>query len=88
MTCSEPKTILLPPMKHIAIAVFLTLLTVFFTAAQAPDSNNASAQVLALVKEVQAQQAAILANQTKIDTKLAEVAEAVRVARIFSSRGR
>jgi hypothetical protein len=44
-------------------------------------------QLLALVKEVQSQQVSIAENQTKMDEKLAAIAEAVRVARIYSSRG-
>ena len=58
-----------------------------FTSAQAPAQKDDQA-VLQLVKEVQAQQREIAANQIKIETKLAEVAEAVRTARIYSSRGR
>ncbi len=42
----------------------------------------------ALLAEVVAQQAAIVDNQTKIDAKLATIAENVRVARIFVSRGK
>lgn len=44
-------------------------------------------QVLAVIKEIQTQQATIAENQVKIDEKLAAVAEAIRVARIYSSRG-
>ena len=44
-------------------------------------------QVLAVAKEVQAQQVAIAENQAKIDAKLATIAESVRVARIFATRG-
>lgn len=51
--------------------------------AQAPTSED---QLLALVKEVQAQQAQLADNQAKIEAKLAEVAESVRVARIYSKR--
>lgn len=64
------------------------LAAVFSTAAQAPASKDESEQVLALAKEVQTQQSQIIANQTKIDAKLTEIAELIRVARIFSSRGR
>lgn len=53
--------------------------------AQAPDGKEEE-RLLQLVKEVQEQQVAIAANQTKIETKLAEVAEAIRVARIFAGR--
>ena len=43
--------------------------------------------VEALIKEVQAQQVVIAENQAKIDAKLVTLAEAIRVARIYSSRG-
>ena len=43
-------------------------------------------QMTALVKELQAQQALIAENQKQIEAKLVVVAEAVRVARIYSSR--
>lgn len=75
-------------MKHISLAVWLILAAVFSTAAQAPDQKDEREQILVLVKDVQTQQSQIIANQTNIDAKLAEVAEAVRVARIFSSRGK
>ena len=44
-------------------------------------------QLLAVIKEIQTQQAMIAENQAKIEAKLATVGEAVRVARIYSSRG-
>jgi hypothetical protein len=44
-------------------------------------------QVVIAIKEIQAQQAQIAENQAKIDSKLAVVVEAVRQARIYSSRG-
>ncbi len=44
-------------------------------------------QIIAMIKEIQAQQATIADNQSKIDAKLAAVAEAIRVARIYGSRG-
>jgi hypothetical protein len=56
------------------------------TSAQAPAQDDQT--VLQLVKDVQAQQLEIAANQVKIETKLAEVAEAVRIARIYASRSR
>ena len=39
-----------------------------------------------LTAEVQAQQSQIAANQAQIDSKLATLAEAIRVARIYASR--
>ena len=66
------------------------LFAIFFTAAtawaQAPAATTPDPQVIALLKEVQAQQAQLAENQTAIEAKLAVVAEAVRVARIYSSR--
>jgi hypothetical protein len=43
-------------------------------------------QLLPLVKELQIQQTQIADNQTKIDSKIADLAEAVRIARIYASR--
>jgi septal ring factor EnvC (AmiA/AmiB activator) len=59
--------------------------------ARAVDSSAAAEpqtqQTLKLVKELQEQQAQIADNQTKLEAKLAVVAEAVREARIYASRG-
>jgi len=55
-----------------------------------PSKGEAGAEdapVAALLSDVAAQQAVISDNQTKIDAKLAGIAESVRVARIFVSRG-
>jgi outer membrane lipoprotein-sorting protein len=66
----------------------IALLTLLLTSgsAQEPAANN-DQRLLALIKEVQTQQVQITANQDKIDTKVAEIAEAIRVARIFAGRG-
>ena len=64
----------------------MLLFVVVPTWAQAPGANAPDPQVLALLKEVQAQQAQLAENQAAIDAKLAAIAEAVRVARIYSSR--
>ena len=50
------------------------------------DGDREQQQVAALAKEIQAQQAAMADNQTKIDAKLATIAEALRLARIYASR--
>ena len=69
--------------------IFLTLCAIPVLAsssiAQAPESKDEQ-QLLQLVKELQAQQAQITDNHTKIAAKLADVEEAVRVARIYGSR--
>jgi hypothetical protein len=75
-------------MKRIFLIGLVMLAAGLNSIAQAPDVKDERAQVIALVKEVRTQQGQILANQDKIDSKMAEVAEAVRLARIFSSRGR
>jgi hypothetical protein len=54
---------------------------------QAPDAAI-DKELLALIKQVQAQQTQIADNQAKIDAKLADVAETLRVARIFTARGK
>ena len=57
-------------------------------AAEAPDASQQQVQqVLAVAREVQVQQVAIAENQTKIDAKLATIAEYVRLARIYATRG-
>jgi hypothetical protein len=55
--------------------------------AQAPPTDEKRQQLETLGKTVRAQQAEIAANQAKIDEKLAALAETVRTARIFASRG-
>lgn len=66
----------------------LGLLALFATSigAQSP-ANDDQQQLEALMKEVQAQQVQIAENQAKIDARLVSLAEAIRVARIYSSRG-
>jgi hypothetical protein len=54
---------------------------------QAPPVSNDLEQVQALMKEVQAQQNQLAENQVKIDAKLAELSEAIRLAKIYASRG-
>jgi len=58
------------------------------SAAEPPkESDRDQQQLLAVSKEVQDQVAAIADNQKKIDEKIATIAEALRLARIYSSRG-
>jgi len=68
-------------------AVFSLALLVVAPAADAPDVNQQVQQVLAVAKEVRGQQTAIAENMEKIDAKLATIAESLRQARIYSSRG-
>jgi len=69
------------------IIILLVALLASGSAAEAPDARAVPEQILAAVKEVQVQQAAIAGNQAKIDAKLVTIAEALRVAKIYSSRG-
>ena len=50
------------------------------------EAEREQQQALALAKEIQTQQAAIADNQAKIDAKMVTVAEALRLAKIYSSR--
>jgi glucose-6-phosphate dehydrogenase assembly protein OpcA len=74
-------------MKRILLALLLpaTLMVMSFSGAQTPDANQEQ-RLLALIKEVQTQQTQMAENQKKIETKLAEIGETVRVARIFAGR--
>jgi hypothetical protein len=75
-------------MKPTLLFAFCVILTLASSApAQAPQQNPAQAELSALIKEVRAQQAAMATNQVKINEKLATLAESIRVARIYSSRG-
>jgi ribosome-binding ATPase YchF (GTP1/OBG family) len=74
--------------KRPVFSIFFALLAVLSCPAQTADHKEEPQQMLALVKEVQAQQAQIVANQAKIEAKLAELAETMRTARIYSSRSR
>ena len=77
------------PMKFLPalIATCSFALTVSAPAAEpSKESERETQQLLALVKEVQTQQAAIAENQAKIDAKMTAIAEALRLARIYSSR--
>ena len=72
-------------MKHL-IALTLLALAPLGTAQTGAPASPQEQQLLALVKEVQAQQVLMAENQAKIEAKLVTVAEAVRIARIYSSR--
>jgi hypothetical protein len=74
--------------KRPLLSIFFALLAVLSCPAQTADPKDEPQQLLALVKEVEAQEKQIAANQAKIEAKLAELAEALRVARIYSSRSR
>ncbi len=49
--------------------------------------NPQEQQLVVAIGELRAQQVQIVENQAKLEAKLATIAEAVRIARIYSSRG-
>ena len=65
----------------LALLLFIASLSV----AQTPDANEQQ-KLLSLIKEVQTQQAQMVENQGNIETKLAEIGETVRIARIYAGR--
>jgi hypothetical protein len=73
------------PMKTFLSVAFIVVLLAAPMAAQAPDAQNEQ-RLLALLKEVQIQQAQMAENQGKIEAKLADLTETIRVARIFAGR--
>jgi len=78
------------PMKNFRLLTLTCLLGATFAASAAEPSKEADRdqqQVAALSKEIQGQVTAMADNQTKIDAKLTTIAEALRLARIYASRG-
>jgi hypothetical protein len=67
-------------------ALAVALFAIGSGSAQTPASQD-DQELAALIKEVQTQHAQIAENEGKIDAKMAEVTEAIRVARIFAGRG-
>jgi len=57
-----------------------------FGAEPSKETDRDQQQVIALSNDVQGQQKAIAENQAKIDEKMAGIAEALRLARIYASR--
>lgn len=72
-------------MKRNCAAILLMLAAALPLSAQAPDTRDQQ-QLMALVRELQGQQAQITDNQTKIEAKMAELTETMRVARLFAGK--
>jgi len=66
--------------------VTLLLLAIFAATLCSAKAQNAPTQLVSAVNELKQQQAQIADNQTKIDSKIADLVETIRVARIFMSR--
>ena len=73
------------PMKLFFSFALIAVMAAAPIAAQAPASKD-DQELLTLIKEVQAQQAQIADNQTKIEAKMADLAETIRVARLFAAK--
>ena len=70
--------------KFMLLGALVLLATSIGAQSPAPPDQK---QIEALLKVVQDQQIQMAENQAKIDAKLVALGEAVRVARIYSSRG-
>jgi len=73
-------------MKRFALLTCLSFSLATTAVPAEPASAHGDAQLQAAVAELQAQQLALAENQAKIEAKLATIAEAIRVARIYGSR--
>ncbi len=73
-------------MKKLAAIALISLCAVLPFRGAEPTAAGQDEQLAALVKELQAQNAAIAENQEAIEAKLTTIAETVRVARIYASR--
>lgn len=74
-------------MKRFLIALVSAVVLYGISGAQTPDANQEQ-KLLALIKEIQAQQAQMTENQAKIDEKITTIEEAVHDARIYSKRSK
>lgn len=70
-----------------SLAVALVAGVLAWPAHSSGQAANDEQAIAALLAEITQQQAKIAANQKQTDEKLAVVAESIRVARIFVSRG-
>jgi hypothetical protein len=73
-------------MKILSTFILMCLLGAGAFAAE-PKVDRDQQELESLTKEVQGQLTAIAENQKKIDAKTASIAEAVRLAKIYASRG-
>ena len=76
-------------MRRIVLAFLLpaALLVISFSQAQTPDANE-QAKLLALIKDLQTQQAQMAENEKKIEEKLNDISDIIRDARIYTKRAR
>ena len=73
-------------MKQLLLALsILALASIPGSIAQTSDANQEQ-KLLALIKEVQTQQAQMAENQKQIEAKLTDIGETIRTARIYAGR--
>ena len=65
---------------------FLTVFGISAAIVQSAHAQDTSAQAFAIVTALKQQQTEIAENQTKLDEKIADLSEKIRVARLFMSR--
>lgn len=79
-------------LKSFSTMVFAVAALTVALFAPMPSSGQGAAEddarLETLVKDVAAQQAVIIENQTKIDAKILSISEYVRLARIYAGRSR
>jgi hypothetical protein len=75
-------------MRRTLSLIISTALLLAFPVSVRTQQQSDTDRLVSLIKEVQTQQAQIADNQGKIETKLNDVGESLRVARIFSARSR
>ena len=68
------------------LCTFIALSATFLVTHSSVVAQDTSAQLLKAVGDLVDQQAQLAENQTKIDEQIADIAEKVRVARIYMSR--
>jgi outer membrane lipoprotein-sorting protein len=74
-------------MKRFLSSAALATAAILVVSASAQTSpSKEEQQLLELIKDVQAQQAQIADNQGKIDAKMADLGETIRVARLFAGK--
>jgi hypothetical protein len=66
--------------------LFLALVSLCAAVYSSTDTQNAPLQVLDAVNALKKQQLELADSQSKIDEKIADLAETIRVARIYMSR--
>lgn len=69
----------------VAVIFSITLIAGSAVRGQAPDANDEE-KLLAFVQELKARQLQIADNQAKIDAKVTDLEETIRISRIFVSK--